>query len=173
MNKEATKHSSTRIKLVIALLIVIILAILAAIFIPRYNNYLRNKSAAEGKLALEALRNTVDNYWKTNGSISGISTENAIVEAGIKDKVAAKWQFAIAWKETTLYTTEMVNKLKDVNTNQMVYVSPYKMIMAVATDANKLREGTKIWFEGDTNQFHGYGVDELVEPNWISIFPNP
>jgi len=173
MSQETIKSSSTKKKLVIALVVILVLAILAAILIPRYNKYLRNKSATEGKLALEALRNSVDNYWKTNGSISGITIEKAIAEAGVKDKVVQQWQFAIAWKETTLYTTEMVDKLKDVNTNQMVYVSPYKMILAVATENNKLRQGTKIWFEGDTNQFHGYGIDEMVEPNWNTIFPNP
>ncbi len=154
--------------------IVLILLIVAAILVvPRYNRYLREKRAAEVKTALEALRSGVDQSWKNAGTISGITVEGALKDAGISQKVLEKWQFVIAWKLADIYTTEMVNKLKDVNTNEMVYVSPYRMIMAVATSENPLREGTKAWFEGDTNTYHGFGIDDKVEPDWITMFPNP
>jgi len=153
--------------------VLIILIIAAIIFVPRYNRYLKDKRAKEVKTALEALRNSVDQTWKNAGTISGITLEGALKDAGISQKIQDKWQFAIAWKLTDIYTTEMVNKLKDVNTNQFAYVSPYRLIMASATAKNPLKEGTKIWLNGDTNSYHGFGVDDKVEPNWSEIFPNP
>jgi hypothetical protein len=55
----------------------------------------------------------------------------------------------------------------------MAYVSPYRMIMASAKGGAALKEGTKIWFNGETNSFHGFGIDDKVEPDWSVIFPNP
>jgi type II secretory pathway pseudopilin PulG len=156
------------------ILAILVILIVAAIFlIPRYNKYLNNKRAVEIKIALEALRNSVDETWKSSGTISGITLESALQNAGISPKIQEKWQFAIAWKLTDIYTTEMVQKLTDVSTNQMAYVAPYRMIMASAKAQNPLKEGTKIWLDGDTNSFHGFGVDDRIEPDWTQIFPNP
>lgn len=155
------------------LFILIILIVAAAFLIPRYNRYLRDKRATEIRTALEELRNTVDQSWKTRGSISGITLESALEEAGISQKIRDRWQFAIAWKLTEIYTTEMVDKLRDVSVNEMAYVSPYRMIMASAKAGGVPKEGTKIWFNGDTNSYHGFGVDDKVEPDWAAIFPNP
>lgn len=153
--------------------ILIILIILAIIFIPKYNRYLNQKRAAEIRTALTAVQYVVDAQWKSRGSISGITIEQVMEEADISQKIQDRWQFVIAWKLTEIYTTELVEKLKDVSTHQTTYVAPYRMIMAVAKARNPLREGTKVWFIGDTNSFHGFGVDELVEPDWKEIFPNP
>ncbi|HOH46714.1 MAG TPA: hypothetical protein PLX59_02660 [Candidatus Cloacimonadota bacterium] len=173
MTEKEKKPMSTKAKLRLALVIIIILGIAALILIPRYNQMLRDKSAAEGKAALEALRLSVDNMWKSNGTISGITLDAALDAAEISPKLREKWQFAIAWKSTEIYTTEMVNKLQDMNTNDAVNVSPYRMIMVVAKADNRLREGSKIWFMGDNNQYHGNGIDDKVEPDWNMIFPNP
>lgn len=156
------------------ILVVLVLLILAAFFLlPRYNKYLNNKRAIEVRTALESLRNSVDETWKSSGTISGITLEAALQNAGISPKIQEKWQFAIAWKLTDIYTTEMVQKLTDVSTNQMAYVAPYRMIMASAKASNPVKEGTKIWLNGDDNTYHGFGVDEMVEPDWTVIFPNP
>ena len=173
MTEKDKKPMSTKTKLRLVVVIIVVLAIAALILIPRYNNMLRQKSAAEGKKALEDLRLGVDNMWKSNGSISGITLDAALEAAKISPKIRDKWQFAIAWKSTEIYTTEMVGKLQDMNTNDAVNVSPYRMIMASAKAANKLDEGTKIWFIGDSNQYHGYAIDDQVEPDWSTIFPNP
>jgi len=157
----------------IILLILVIVIILAIFLVPRYNRYLNNKRALEIRTALEALRNSVDETWKSTGTISGITLEDSMQKAGISPKIQEKWQFVIAWKLTEIYTTEMVQKLKDVSTNQMAYVAPYRMIMASATDKNPIGEGTKVWLNGDTNSYHGFGIDDRVEPNWKEIFPNP
>ncbi len=170
--KEKVKATKSKAKIIIVASI-IILIVLAIIIVPKIRTSINNRRAAEVKSALEDLRNSVDNYWKNNGSISGITLAGAVSDAKISTKTQDKWKFYIAWKETTLYTTEMVDKLKDVNVNQMVYVSPYRLIMAVATAKNPLREGTKTWFIGDTNSYHGFGVDEKIEPDWSVIFPNP
>lgn len=157
----------------IILIILILLIVAAAFLIPRYNRYLKEKRAKEIRTALEEVRNAVDQTWKSAGSISGITLEGVLEQANISPKIRDKWQFAIAWKLTEIYTTEMVDKLKDVNTNQMAYVSPYRIIMASSKGSAGLKEGTKIWFSGDTNSYHGFGVDDKVEPDWADIFPNP
>jgi len=154
-------------------LVLIILIVLAAVLVPRYNRYLRERRAKEVRTALEAFRAAADQTWKTKGSISGITVEECLKTAAISPKVTAKWQFVIAWKMTDIYTTEMVDKLQDVNTNELAYVSPYKMVMAVAKAGNPVGEGIKIWYDGETNSYHGFGVDSRIEPDWSAVFPNP
>lgn len=170
--KKQSSWSKRNWKLLIVVILVLIIVI-SILVVPRYRKYINNKRAVEVKTAMEALRTSVDDYWKSNGSISGITLDSAIATAGISPKVLQKWQFFIAWKETTLYTTEMVDKLKDVNVNRLVYVSPYRLILAVATKDNPVGEGTKLWFVGDSNEYHGFGLDALVEPDWKTVFPNP
>ncbi|MFO7660729.1 MAG: hypothetical protein R6V77_07435 [Candidatus Cloacimonadaceae bacterium] len=173
MSVNEVKNKSKGKAKYIILIILILLIIAAAFLIPRYNRYLKEKRAKEIRTALEDVRNAVDQTWKSSGSISGITLEGVLEQAGVSPKIRDKWQFAIAWKLTEIYTTEMVDKLKDVNTNQMAYVAPYRLIMASATANNPLREGTKIWLNGDTNTYHGFGVDDKVEPVWAEILPNP
>jgi type II secretory pathway pseudopilin PulG len=157
----------------IVLAIFILLIIASILLVPRYNRYLKAKRAKEIMTAMESIRLKVDQIWKTNGTISGITLQGILADAEINPKLQKKWQFAIAWKQTDIYTTEMVEKLKDVSTNETVYISPYRMILAVATKDNPLKEGTKLWFAGDSNTYHGFGVDDAVEPVWAEFFPNP
>ena len=165
-------NSKSRIKYyVLAAVIIIIIA--AVLIVPRWNNYQNNKRAEEVREAVEALHLYVDNYWKTNGSASGFDLNSALVEIGMKQSVIKNWTFAIAWKSSVIYTTQMVEKLKNVDDNNYVYVAPYKIIMAVATAQNPLGEGRKLWFDGDANSFHGFGVDNAIEPDWARIFPSP
>lgn len=153
--------------------ILVILAIAAVILVPKYNKHLQNTRAQEVKTALDQFRSSVDKQWKSAGTISGVTVESALQDAGIKANVLKKWNFVVAWKLTPIYTKETVDKLKDVSTNQTAYVSPYRLMMAVATQDNPLGEGTKLWFDGDTNSYHGFGVDQQVEPDWAAVFPNP
>ena len=153
---------------------IVVLGLVAAAFIVPWNNRrLRAKRADEIRTALVAVRGAIDNQWKASGSISGITMEQAVKQAGLGKHLLDNWRFYAAWKLTDIYTAEMVEKLKDVSTNQLAYVAPYRLILAVATAANPLGEGTKIWLYGDTNTYHGFGVDELVEPDWSLVFPNP
>lgn len=167
------KNPKSRKTKIIVIMLVVVVIVAAILIIPRYNRYLKNSRAKEVSTALDALRLTIDQTWKTSGTISGITMESALAKAKISDKTTDKWQFVVAWKLVDVYTTEMVDKLKDVSTNQMAYVSPYKLIMAVAKAGNPVGEGTKVWYYGDTNLYHGFGIDEKVEPDWAAIFPNP
>jgi hypothetical protein len=45
--------------------------------------------------------------------------------------------------------------------------------MAIATKEGSVPEGRKVWYDGDNNSFHGFGIDEQVEPDWSRILPNP
>jgi len=173
MNSSEKKPMSKKSKLILLALSIVILLVAAAILIPKYNNYLRNKRAAEIRTALEAVIQSVDNQWKQQSSISGITIEQAVAEAKLSKKITQNWEFVIAWKLTDIYTAEMMEKIKDVSTNETVFVAPYRMIMAYAKSGNPLGEGTKVWFLGDTNSYHGFGIDEKIEPDWKAILPNP
>ncbi|MBP7118303.1 MAG: hypothetical protein KBB33_08245 [Candidatus Cloacimonetes bacterium] len=164
------KKSRTKYLVAAALVIIIVAAIL---IVPRYNKYVMNKRAQALRTALEAVQKNVDDYWKTNGSIGGYDLDLALVEMDLPAKTTKNWNFAIAWKPTEIYTTQMVDKLKDVSENRTVYVAPYKIILAVATVDNPLGEGRKSWYNGDDNSYHGFAYDNMVEPNWRDIFPNP
>jgi len=172
--KRDAAQKSKKSKFWLIVIVVLVLLLMLAIFgLPRYNKYLMKGRSANGKAGVEAIKTRVDEYWKTNGNMGGFSIENAVAETQLSNKIKKQWRFYIAWKSAQLYTTEMVDKLKNVNANDYVFIAPYRVIMAVATKENPLREGTKIWFEGDANSFHGYGIDEKVEPDWGVLFPNP
>lgn len=168
----AERNDKSRVKYyIVAVLILIIVA--AILIVPRWNAYQNNRRAKEVRDAVEALHLYVDNYWRTHGSASGFELDTALVEIGMKPSVIANWNFAVAWKSSVIYTTQMVDKLKNVDENNYVYVAPYKLIMAVATAKNPVGEGRKLWFDGDANSYHGFGADEQIEPDWARIFPNP
>lgn len=165
-------NKKSRTKYLIAAIVVIIVVALILI-IPRYNRYQNEKRAEAIRTAIVALQQNVDNYWKTYGSIGGYDIDLALVELELPTKTTKNWSFAIAWKSTEIYTTQMVDKLKDVSENRTVHVAPFKIIMAVATSENPIGEGRKTWFSGDENSYHGFGYDEMVEPNWREILPSP
>ncbi len=170
MADSNNKKSRVKYYIVAALVIIVVAAIL---IIPRYNSYQNNKRAEAIRTALEALQQNVDNYWKTNGSIGGYDMDLAMVELNLPTQTTRNWDFVIAWKATEIYTTQMVDKLKDVSENRTVYVAPYQIILAIASSENPIGEGRKSWYDGDNNSYHGFGYDELVEPNWRDLFPNP
>ncbi|MDD4814285.1 MAG: hypothetical protein PHQ29_02245 [Candidatus Cloacimonetes bacterium] len=166
------KNGKSRVKYyIVAALIIIIVALI--LVIPRWNAYQTQKRAEEVRAAVEALHSYVDNFWQTQGSAGGFDLDAALVEIGLKSKVIENWNFAIAWKSSEIYTTQMVEKLKNVNENEFVFVAPYKVIMATATARNPVGEGRKLWFDGDNNSYHGFGADDKIEPDWARIFPNP
>lgn len=157
----------------IVLLILIVLLLVAVYALPRYNRHLMKSRSEAAREAVESVKGRVEAWWQTNGNMGGFSVEKALAETKLSKKTKANWNVFVAWKPTEIYTKEMVDKLQNVKTNDYVYVAPYKVIMAVATEANPLPEGTKVWYEGDGNTFHGYGIDKRVEPDWKVIFPNP
>lgn len=170
MAKPATRKSRIKYYVVASLVIIVIALILG---VPRYLRFQKESRIKAVHTALEALRHHVDDYWQTNNIISGYDLGNALKELKIAAKVQKEWNFVIAWKDTDIYTAEMVEKLKDVSENRAVFVAPYRIILAVATKDNPLKEGRKVWYDGDNNSFHGFGYDAEVEPNWKALFPNP
>ncbi|MCK9556583.1 MAG: hypothetical protein PHO85_03025 [Candidatus Cloacimonetes bacterium] len=166
------QKSRSRVKYyIVAALIVVIVALI--LVVPRWKAYQTQKRAGEVREAVEALHSYVDSFWQSHGSAGGFDLDSALVEIGLKNKVIENWDFAIAWKSSDIYTTQMVEKLKNVNENELVFVAPYKIIMAVATTKNPVGEGRKLWFDGDNNSYHGFGADDKIEPDWNRIFPNP
>jgi hypothetical protein len=164
------KKSKTKYYVLAGLIVIIIAAIL---IIPRWNTYQHNRRAAAALEALESLKSYTENYVKTNQSASGFNVEAALVEIDISDKILKNWNFAIAWKPSVIYTQQMMTELKDVEMSTYVNVAPFKIIMAVATKESPVGEGRKVWFDGDENAYHGFGIDDEIEPDWHRIFPNP
>lgn len=174
MSKKETvsQNKKSKVKyLVVAGLVVIIVALI--LIIPRYIKYQNERRAEVVYKALDELHRYVDNYVKNNDSASGFDLDSAFIELEFKDRVLKNWEFAIAWKPAVIYTTQMMEKLKEVEVNEYVYVAPYKIIMAVATSSNPVGEGRKLWFDGDKNTYHGFGADDSIEPDWQRIFPKP
>lgn len=167
----ADKKKSKIMYYIIGALIVIIIA--AILIVPRWNQYQNDRQAEAVLKALEALKVYADNYVTTNQSASGFDVEAALVELDINRKTVKNWNFAIAWKPAVIYTQQMMAELKDVEMNTYVNVAPYKIIMAVASKNSPIREGRKVWYDGDENAYHGFGIDEHIEPDWLRIFPNP
>lgn len=170
MAKPATRKSRIKYYLV-AILVVIVIALILGV--PRYIRFQKESRIKAIHTAMEALRHDVDDYWQTNNLISGYGLDLALQKLKIPAKVLKEWDFVIAWKDTEIYTAQMVEKLKDVSENRTVFVAPYRLIMAVATKENPLKEGKKVWYDGDNNSFHGFGYDDKVEPDWRALFPNP
>lgn len=167
----AEKKKSRIMYYIIAALIVIIVA--AILIVPRWNKYQNDRQAGAVLKALEALKVYTDNYVTTHQSASGFNVEAALVEIDIDRNTLKNWNFAIAWKPAVIYTQQMMSGLKDVERNTYVNVAPYKIIMAVATKDNPIQEGSKVWYDGDENAYHGFGIDDRIEPDWLRIFPNP
>lgn len=157
----------------IAIIIVLVVLAVWIFVVPRIQASLAKKRAAEIMTAMESLKQEVDDYWKEHDGGGGFSMSEALSAAKIKKGVQEKWQFVIAWKPTDIYTKEMMDKLNDLSDGKYVYVAPYKMIMAVAKDKNPLKTGVKMWFDAKDNQYHGFGVDQAVEPDWSEIFTDP
>jgi len=174
MNSEtAPRQKSKKGLLILILAILILLGALAIFTYPRYQAWVNGKRSLDAQNAITDIRKNVDNYWKTNGKMSGFQLENALAEAKLGKKMRKNWQFVVVWKPGEIYTKELVDKLANVQTNEYVYVAPFQAIFATATKENPLPAGTKVWFEGDANRFHGFGVDDLPEPDWAKIFPDP
>lgn len=157
------------------IVIIIALVVLAVwIFVvPRVKASIATKRAAEIRTAMEALKQNVDDYWKDHDGAGGFVMSQALNDAKIKRDLQDKWQFVVAWKPTDIYTKEMMEKLNDLSDGKYVFVAPYKMILAIAKDKNPLKTGTKIWFDAKDHQYHGFGVDLMVEPDWSEIFVDP
>lgn len=172
-NGAEPQTKSMKGKLIIVVVILILLAVLAAFALPRYYKWLNNKRSQTAQNAISEIRKSVDAYWKSNGKMSGFTLEKAIQEAKLSKKTLKNWQFVVVWKPGEIYTKELVDKLSNVQTNEYVYVAPFQAIFVTATKDNPLPAGTKVWFDGDANIFHGFGIDDLPEPNWSKIFPNP
>jgi len=172
-NDNAPSSRTGRKWLWITLVIVVMLLLLAVFGLPKYQQHLMKSRSAKAKEAVESIKGRVEAWWQTNGNMGGFTMENALAETKLSKKTKEQWNIFVAWKPTEIYTKEMVDKLKNVKSNDYVYVAPYKVIMAVATEANPLPAGTKVWYEGDSNSYHGYGIDNRVEPDWKVIFPNP
>lgn len=151
----------------------IVIVVALVLLIPRYKSYVRSAQHNNAFEAIEKLHDYIDDFWKQHQSASGFDLEKALVELKLKPKVLEMWGFAIAWKPADIYTKELVDKLKSLDESSYVYVSPYRAIIAIATDKNPIGEGKKLWYEGDSGKYHGFGADELVEPNWAELLPKP
>jgi hypothetical protein len=180
MRKKAAMNSEVQPKprnrkaiLYIILAVFILLCVFLAFVLPRYREWLAAKRSVAAQIAISEIRKSVDNYWKSNGKMSGFKLEAAIQDAKLSKKILKNWQFVVVWKPGEIYTKELVDKLSNVQTNEYVYVAPFQAIFVTATKNNPLTAGTKVWFDGDANRFHGFGIDDLPEPDWSKIFPDP
>lgn len=168
----AEKNNKSRVKYyILAVVIVIIVALI--LIVPRVRQMQETQRIEAIHGAMERIKDYVDDYWQANESAGGFEIDKALVELNLKASVIRNWNFAVAWKSSEIYTTEMVEKLKNVDENRYIHVSPYKIILAWASKENPVGEGRKLWFDGDTGKYHGFGADDMKEPDWSRLFPKP
>ncbi|HPV14019.1 MAG TPA: hypothetical protein PL126_00050 [Candidatus Cloacimonadota bacterium] len=175
-NTEVKKESKISGKTKFWGIVIIVALVVLAVWIfvvPRIKASIAAKRAKEIMTAVESLKQEVDDYWKEHDGGGGFVMSEALSAAKIKKDLQEKWQFVVAWKPTDIYTKEMMDKLNDLSDGKYVYVAPYKMILAVAKDKNPLQTGVKLWYNANTNKYHGFGVDKMVEPDWSEIFTDP
>jgi type II secretory pathway pseudopilin PulG len=172
VKKESKISGKTKFWGIVIIIVLIVLAVWIFV-VPRVKASIAKRRAAEIMTAVENLKQEVDDYWKEHDGGGGFVMSEALAAAGIKKGVQEKWQFVVAWKPTDIYTKEMMDKLNDLSDGKYVFVAPYKMIMAVATDKNPLKTGVKLWYDAKTNDYHGFGVNNKVEPDWSEIFTDP
>lgn len=166
------KNNKSRVKYYfLAALIVIMVALI--LIVPRVREMQRKQREETAFETLTMIKEYVESYWQTHESAGGFDIEKALTELNIKPSISKNWNFAVAWKSSEIYTTQMVEKLKNVDDNRYIHVSPFKIIMAVATKDNPIGEGRKLWFDGDDGKYHGFGADDMIEPDWARIFPKP
>ena len=151
----AKKNNKSRVKYyILAALIVIVVALI--LVVPRVRDMQRTQREEAVFDALSKMKDYVEAYWQTHESAGGFDVEKALSELNLKASISKNWNFAVAWKSSEIYTTEMVEKLKNVDENRYVHVSPFKIIMAVATKDNPVGEGRKLWFDGDDGKYHDW-----------------
>ncbi|PKN74051.1 MAG: hypothetical protein CVU50_00305 [Candidatus Cloacimonetes bacterium HGW-Cloacimonetes-3] len=172
MTNKNSSPKAKKLKQILIIILIVIVLVLIGIFVPRYNRYMKSKRSAEAIAALDAIRKVADVYIQTNGSMEGFTLANAIGEANLSKKTIKNWKLLFVWKTPEEYNRELSEKLKISPTADYVPMVLYKVVIAIATKDNSAGEGKKVWYDGIGFVYHGYGVDDLVEPDWTNLFPD-
>lgn len=163
---------SGKAKKILIIVVLILVLIIIAMAIPRYNRYMKNKRSTEAQTAISEIRKFADVYLQSKGSMSGFTVENAMTEAKLNKRTMKNWKFMFVWKTPEEYNRELAEKLKISPTETYVPMVLYKMVIAIATKENSAGEGKKVWYDAYDNKFHGYGIDDIVEPDWQILIPD-
>jgi len=120
------------------LVVVVIIAILAAIAVPIYMNYVRNARSTEAQSAIAAIRSTYRVHYQTFGSTEGYDVEDALQDTQLGNRTLKNWEFEVVG-------------------------NPPKKYIATSTAEFPEGEGKQVWYDRDEAQYHGYGVDDVVD----------
>ncbi|OPX29135.1 MAG: pilus assembly protein TapA [Candidatus Cloacimonas sp. 4484_143] len=120
------------------LVVVVIIAILAAIAVPIYMNYVRNARSTEAQSAIAAIRSTYRVHYQTFGTTENYDIEDALQDTQLGNRTLKNWEFEVVG-------------------------NPPKKYIATSTAEFPEGEGKQVWYDRDEAQYHGYGVDDVVD----------
>jgi len=118
------------------LVVVIIVAILAAVGVPIYTNYVKQARASEAQSAIGAIYNASKMYYQDTGEWPN-DIENQLESEGyinLDQSLMQRWEFEI------------------------IGSNPITTIQAVSTSEMKGGEGHVVTYNVETGEFTGYGV---------------
>ncbi|MFO7896848.1 MAG: prepilin-type N-terminal cleavage/methylation domain-containing protein [Candidatus Cloacimonadales bacterium] len=135
-------RSQKGFSLVELLVVVVIIAILAAIAVPIYMSYVTQARATEAQSAIAAIRSSYRIQYQTFGSTENYTIEDALKDAKLGRRTELNWEF------------EAIG-------------NPPRTYMATSTSEFPGGEGKQVWYDVETAEYHGYGVDEEEESEEI------
>jgi len=122
--------------LIEVLVVVIIVAILAAVGVPIYTNYVKQARASEAQSAIGAIYNAAKMYYQDTGDWPNDIQSQLEAEGYINldQSLKQRWEFEI------------------------IGSNPITTIQAVSTSEMKGGEGHVVTYDVETGKFTGYGV---------------
>lgn len=125
--------------LIEVLVVVIIVAILAAVAFPIYQNYVKGAYASDAQSAIGSIYNAAQMYYQDTGQYPQDVEEMQPKYLKINASTERQWQFTIIGSGDEL-----------------------SQISAVSTDEMKQGAGKEVIYNVEDGQFTGYGFDEEI-----------
>lgn len=135
--KKPFKNRRSGFTLIEVLVVVIIVAILAAVAFPIYQQYVKSAYASDAQATIGAIMNASKMYYQDNGQYPNEVEELEPKYLQIDRSTKRAWTFTIIGGGEAI--TE---------------------ITAVSTEEMKQGAGNEVRYNADTGEFTGYGFDE-------------
>ena len=135
--KTCLKSREAGFTLIEVLVVVIIVAILAAVAFPIYQNYVKGAYASDAQSAIGSIFNAAQMYYQDRGQYPQQIEDLEPKYMQLNKSTTRQWQFSIIGSGDEL-----------------------TQIQAVSTEEMRQGAGKEIIYEVDTGEFTGYGFEE-------------
>ena len=161
--QPARSGLSKKAKVLIGVFIAVILLMLAATSLPIYLRSMEKKASSVPQQAISAIRKVYDVYRAENGSLEGLTPEDAVEEADLSEETRTKWDFDVVLKSDEDFRRGV--EYNRIHPDEGLFgMSPFKYIIATSKKANRKGDYKQVWYNPDHAKFHGYGVDQFTDP---------